>query len=410
MAFSDVVKGQDQKKEEKDGRMDEICKRIIWEEHPRSIDWISKRVIGTLRKFTSFSNVGSRLANREFAFSTSYFSDKSILWTFQSEHDAAEFCRNQFLWDDCFSSMERGSPKDASYSRLVWVELEGVHLSSWSESFFLKMGGVLGEALLVDDHTTKKRRFDKGRVLVAVPHGRICPNKIKVDVEGKIFMVGAEVVSSPVDYQWVEQQLGIHTAVPLSNSNSCSVREKDGASFEKSMICIGQRIAKCDGMGGRKVRKVSEKVSDKHQVDRLLHSLRYDKGKGAKRDVNSGCLGHQGQKIMGTVDRKEEKDKGKNIYQRKKTNIPTTQQNRTAMIILEKRRKHVENGGSEGDDSSSSSESERGWWQHMVTGVSNGECSKKVMAGPKEAEGLSSLEQGKRAYSGSYAWAQYEIC
>ncbi|KAK4855564.1 hypothetical protein QYF36_008544 [Acer negundo] len=74
----------------------------------------------------------------------------------------------------------------------MWVEFLGVPLGCWNASFFLKIGAVFGEALMVDDVTAKRKRLDKGRVLALIPYGLQCPEKVEVVEDRNAFVVLVE--------------------------------------------------------------------------------------------------------------------------------------------------------------------------------------------------------------------------
>ncbi|KAK3175727.1 hypothetical protein Dsin_032614 [Dipteronia sinensis] len=73
-----------------------------------------------------------------------------------------------------------------THTRISWVEFRKVPLRCWMKSFFLKMGRVFGEALMVDEITIQKRILDKGRVLVCLPLDGYFPDEIEVDEYGKV--------------------------------------------------------------------------------------------------------------------------------------------------------------------------------------------------------------------------------
>ncbi|KAK1575338.1 hypothetical protein Q3G72_004588 [Acer saccharum] len=71
------------------------------------------------------------------------------------------------------------------------------------------MGKVFGEALLVEENTVKQNRFDRGKVLILVPHGKDCVGRLEVVVDKKVFQVSVEVDKSPIELKWLEDHLGL---------------------------------------------------------------------------------------------------------------------------------------------------------------------------------------------------------
>ena len=104
--------------------------------------------------------------------------------------------------------------------------------------FFLKMGGVFGKALMVDESTANISRFDKGKffVLVLVPFGRQCEDSVEVVMEKKVFSVSVAI--SLIKLQWLEKQLGLKMKEVQDNSNFDPVKES--LDFQKE--CRGPEV------------------------------------------------------------------------------------------------------------------------------------------------------------------------
>ncbi|KAK1582963.1 hypothetical protein Q3G72_019814 [Acer saccharum] len=95
------------------------------------------------------------------------------------------------------------------------------------------VGGVLGDPVLVDVNTLQRRRLDKGRVLVLLPFGCRCPEKLEVVVDRKSLTVSVEQERSPVEIQWLEEQLGLEMEDSLADLNSFLDLEREGKKSEK---------------------------------------------------------------------------------------------------------------------------------------------------------------------------------
>ncbi|KAK0597186.1 hypothetical protein LWI29_022715 [Acer saccharum] len=95
-------------------------------------------------------------------------------------------------------------------SRLSWAEFRGIPLHCWCEEFFKRLGWAVGEPLLVDEETLKRKKLDYGKILVLIPYGQSCPDGIKVISGSSSFSVavwenpvpdGEEVANNPLPNQ-----------------------------------------------------------------------------------------------------------------------------------------------------------------------------------------------------------------
>ncbi|KAK2642618.1 hypothetical protein Ddye_024381 [Dipteronia dyeriana] len=119
--------------------------------------WLKRSAVGVLKVFASVSKVNQSLTDRCISFSTLYFGDKSIVWVFKSESVRDRFTTNRNLWSNCLSSMVRSCDSATPQSRLCWISCVGVPLTWWSESFFMRLGWIIGEPLLVKDNIRLRR-------------------------------------------------------------------------------------------------------------------------------------------------------------------------------------------------------------------------------------------------------------
>ncbi|KAI9191723.1 hypothetical protein LWI28_012558 [Acer negundo] len=121
---------------------------------------ISRRrcAIGSLKEFSSLSSVNRRLSNKDYPFTSSYVGDKSILWCFDSVIEKEGFIRIRFFWDDYFTSMSNWSEKWIPKGKLALINVFGVPMNYWEESFFMKLEGKVGEPLWVE----KEPLLDQG--------------------------------------------------------------------------------------------------------------------------------------------------------------------------------------------------------------------------------------------------------
>ena len=137
--------------------------------------------MGTLRNFSTVSFVNKRLISKGWSFSSSYYRDKCILWKFDSVSNVDYFINNQYFWEDCFSSMVKWSKVCTPQSRLSWLLVSSTPLKFWSEKFFLKVGWMIGESLVMEEDTVLGTRYDMGKVLTLVPSDKKVAVNIKVE-------------------------------------------------------------------------------------------------------------------------------------------------------------------------------------------------------------------------------------
>ncbi|KAK3206426.1 hypothetical protein Dsin_020472 [Dipteronia sinensis] len=122
--------------------------------------WLDRCAVGVLKTFSSVDRVNKRLRDRGFSFTSKYLGGKLMLWSFETEHESEGFVRSNFFWEDTFISMEKGYSSLAYRTRLVWANIRGTPMSHCNETFFKKIGDLLGEFLLIEDDTAQRRRLD----------------------------------------------------------------------------------------------------------------------------------------------------------------------------------------------------------------------------------------------------------
>ncbi|KAI9185036.1 hypothetical protein LWI28_003549 [Acer negundo] len=182
---------------------------MFWNSHQREDHWLRKCVVGVLKSFSTVECVCNRLASRGFHFSAHFVGNKRVMWRFETELDKEGFMNNNFFWKDCFVSMRIWFENlDASLC-LVWINCSGIPLRFWCSDFFMKLGWVIGEPLLVDEVTALMRRFDKCQILVLVRQEEKVSAKVKVDVGNGAFTVTVQEEETEVDGRWVEKFLGL---------------------------------------------------------------------------------------------------------------------------------------------------------------------------------------------------------
>ncbi|KAI9195461.1 hypothetical protein LWI28_015022 [Acer negundo] len=104
-------------------------------------------------------------------------------------------------------------------SRMAWISCVGVPLRCWTEEFFRKIGWIIGEPLLVEEDTKMRYRLDRGRILVLIPHGSVCPCNIRVLGAKNSFEIKVSGDHSPISFPWLVNFLGLKMNGRNDNSN-----------------------------------------------------------------------------------------------------------------------------------------------------------------------------------------------
>ncbi|KAI9198439.1 hypothetical protein LWI28_015823 [Acer negundo] len=86
----------------------------------------------------------------------------------------------------------------ASTATLRWIDVFGVPMICWCKDFFKKLGGQVGEMIVLEEDTELKRRFNKGRFLAIVPFQNQVDCTMMVKVGDHSFSVKLREHSTPV--------------------------------------------------------------------------------------------------------------------------------------------------------------------------------------------------------------------
>ncbi|KAK0598633.1 hypothetical protein LWI29_036499 [Acer saccharum] len=304
---------------------------MFWSKHQREDQWLGRCAIGILKSFSNIDCVNDRLRNRGFSFTAHYVGVKTVLWCFESELEKAGFIQNSFFWKDCFVSMGNWSDSPASNLRMVWISCTGIPLCYWSKEFFLKMGWMLGEPLMVDEDTVQRRRLDKGRILILVQQEASVTTNIRVEVGNGFFMVATKEESIQVDHAWIENFLGLQSWIV-----------KEEQLFQKSF-------------GGRKEEEEKGLAGDSWKPD-IQHR---EEANNTQEDTDWVEIGKQNRRaragFLEGESRQQDKVKGKESW-RPKVGKGSKRKDK-GIIIIEKSQDQLENEGL--TESFSSSDVER---------------------------------------------------
>ncbi|KAK1589148.1 hypothetical protein Q3G72_030951 [Acer saccharum] len=105
--------------------------------------------------------------------------------------------------------MKNWSENPISNRRLAWIDCMGIPLCYWSSEFFVKLGWLIGEPLLVDEDTISRKRLDKGRILILLQQQEMVSSLVNVDVGNGSFAVTVKEEATQVCSKWIEQFLGL---------------------------------------------------------------------------------------------------------------------------------------------------------------------------------------------------------
>ncbi|KAK3223404.1 hypothetical protein Dsin_010429 [Dipteronia sinensis] len=261
---------------------EEKVEEVKWDVGMKDERWLKFCAVGVLKVFSDMSPVIKRLGN--ITTSTFYLGDKNILWLFQSIKDREVFVRNRFLWEDCFSSVGGWSMAVTPQSRMSWVEFRGIPLHCWCEDFFMRLGWALGEPLLVEEDTLKRRRLDRAMVLVLMPYSVRCPEKIKVVIGNRPFSVLSMEDQAPVNFTWLSRWLGLVKDDSADFLNVGAEKEKVHSCFENEPLLAlqdsdGNKVG--EGTGGNFLSNHSslERLAEDYQVGQTRNVIGREKEK-----------------------------------------------------------------------------------------------------------------------------------
>ncbi|KAK1555085.1 hypothetical protein Q3G72_021669 [Acer saccharum] len=90
-SFADVLGGRVSRKDGNGKKVHEVhkgveeVKEVFWARSKDDQGWLSKGIVGSLKRFDKVSRVNQALASKGIVFKSSYLGDKSILWRFGNE-------------------------------------------------------------------------------------------------------------------------------------------------------------------------------------------------------------------------------------------------------------------------------------------------------------------------------------
>ncbi|KAK0599458.1 hypothetical protein LWI29_005471 [Acer saccharum] len=258
---------------------------MSWKIQNEVEEWLTRSAVGFLRDFSDVNSVNLKLEARGFTFTSTYLGGKCVVWTFESELDRDGFIRNRFFWSDSFISMSLWNESFVALGSLRWLEVYGVPLHCWCKEFFTKVGGQIGETVLVEDSTVRRERLDRGRILVLAPVGFQKDKMVVVKVGDKSFPV--KIVASPelVSVDWITLYLRLK---PVHNRRN-SVVER---SFFAGPMVVGSPVSEKRGQLDREEVPIERDLwVPEKTIRESIFAHPPSSGKVANKQVGNGLSG-----------------------------------------------------------------------------------------------------------------------
>ena len=145
--------------------------------------------------------------------------------------------RDGFLQDggvwlgNWFSNVQAWKPEDVSRSRFVWLRCEGVPLHAWNPNFFKLLGNFWGTFISLDANTSKKIRFDVGRVLCLTQEPEAIVRTVHVAIDGKMFNI--RLVEEPA-----AEFLALASGLQVKHKGNSAVNGVYGYVLTASLNCF----------------------------------------------------------------------------------------------------------------------------------------------------------------------------
>ncbi|KAI9165470.1 hypothetical protein LWI28_014766 [Acer negundo] len=187
-------------------------------------EWLSRSVVGALKKFGSVEDVNQKLDDRGFVFSSTFLGGHNIVWTFQSQCEKDGFINNRLLWKEC-----------------------------------LYEGDLMGEVLWIDKDTEFKQRLDAGKMLVLKRLRQASESKVTVKDGSHVFQVKLVECLTPVSKEWISKHLGLRPSFSNLNCIPDRVGSDKVWSVSRGFSNEEERRPDLDRDGGREALIVNSK-------------------------------------------------------------------------------------------------------------------------------------------------------
>ncbi|GKU94304.1 hypothetical protein SLEP1_g7819 [Rubroshorea leprosula] len=88
-----------------------------------------------------------------------------------------------------FEEIKPWSPSMVAGERFMWIRCQGIPVHAWGPEFFNTIGAVWAKVISLDDRTSKKLRFDIGRILISTPIMEFISKSMNITVNGVPYLI-----------------------------------------------------------------------------------------------------------------------------------------------------------------------------------------------------------------------------
>ncbi|GJZ98645.1 RNA-directed DNA polymerase, eukaryota, reverse transcriptase zinc-binding domain protein [Tanacetum coccineum] len=163
----------------------------------------SLTVMGKVKEFGSMSNLKLVLANEGFVnIQLKYLGGYWVMIEFFPKDSKEKFMANMGV-SSWFSTIQQASSSFYVDERVIWVDIEGIHLKVWSKNTFERIVFKWGELIYIDDQ--KDMCFHQKRICIKTKYAENISESFKIIVHGKVFWVRAKEVDGWVP-DFVEEE------------------------------------------------------------------------------------------------------------------------------------------------------------------------------------------------------------
>uniref|UniRef100_A0A7N0U325 RRM domain-containing protein n=1 Tax=Kalanchoe fedtschenkoi TaxID=63787 RepID=A0A7N0U325_KALFE len=123
--------------------------------------------VGKLREVSILPHIQGRLLSKGFsAFKLAYASGNNLLLIFEEMTEKKKILENPGKLKEWFSEIHNWIPSFIVSNRLCWIKCVGIPWKLWNTECFNRIGNIFGSTVLIEDHTVKKDRLDRARILI----------------------------------------------------------------------------------------------------------------------------------------------------------------------------------------------------------------------------------------------------
>nr|GEV74590.1 RNA-directed DNA polymerase, eukaryota [Tanacetum cinerariifolium] len=147
-------------------------------------------IMGEVKLFSSINNLLVLLSNEGFShIKVVYLGGLYVMIELPTAKSKSKFL-NHVGVASWFNALSDVQPDFIPRDRIVWVDIEGVHMHAWSRNTFHKIGTKWGEVLDLEE--SRDDFFVRKRICIKTNQEDNILEKFKIIVKGKIFVVRAK--------------------------------------------------------------------------------------------------------------------------------------------------------------------------------------------------------------------------